>query len=444
VRRSFLIYLLVLVSCLVSGLAILLACAQVHFFKTVDEGFLGHLSEYDLKKELILAESTEFDRSRSLLEECEPTWATPDIFQVDFDLSAEYPLMSLPPKASDVALVFDELRAAGITNLHLTTQFHREKDEQDLNRLVQNVFSEKNSPALENVLIPLEFTRSASYSPFPPFLLNSAIPLSQISGDVSKLPVVNKLIHSPIDGVNFTPDDEIPSCVSFGFAKIESERTPYGKIFLMAKWDKHVIFNQLLLSAMALHHVKPSDLSIVMGEKISLGKGKPELSIDAFGCTPLSNLDPPSPRLIKAEQVVYSEETLEALKHPPKHALITSTAKGDINIQVIPQPYQTIYQFFQVTEYKKVATYLRLPLWLEACILLEFALICASFCYLSKSNCWLSYGLLLALIWPLNLLLLEKANYWIPLSPILFLILVGWCITTLAGAFTKKSSTSKN
>jgi hypothetical protein len=437
VSRSFRIYLLVLFFCLATGLASLFFAGQLPFIKNLDEGFLRHLAEVKLKKDLVLVDSKEDNkRSRTLLEPYEHAWS-PELFQVDFDLRSESLPISLPPKASDMALVFDELRAKGVTNLHLTTLFNAEEEEQALNQIVQNVFSPKNDPPLENVLIPLKLTRSASSKSFPPSLLRSSVPLSRIAGDPNKIPVVNRMIFSPFNDANFSSENTLPVCVSFGFTNIESEETPPGKVFLMAKWDGHIIFNQLLLSSMILHKVKPSDLTIVMGDKISLGKGKPELRIDAFGCTPLIDLNPPLPKLIQAEELFFSEKDSDLLKNLPKHALITSTAKDDINIQLIASPYSRIFQFYQFKNFRIAETYLRLPHWLEASLLFEFALIGACFSALAKPERLVAYVLLLVSIVPLHLFLIQFATYWVPLSPFLVVILVSLFTNLLAEALFK-------
>lgn len=428
-RRNFCIYLVFLSICLLTSITILLSGHHLKSIHATNNWFFKTIAQSQFADDLILDDYNGTATERKVLTEAEPVFTPPPFTVIDFDLNSGTLGMNIPPKASDVALILDELRSANITHLHLTTQFHREKNEGKLNSIVQDVFSNKNDPALENVLIPLEFTRAAKGSHFPSYLNNSSIPLDSIHGDIKSIPRVNKIIYSPYDGVNFQANDPIPSCMKFGFANLEAEDQPEGSVFLLARWDDRIIFNQLLLSTMVLHDVKPSDLTITMERKIDLGKGKPQLPIDLFGCSPLSDHQLHQTKAVSIDLLVLEEDKQKALKNAKKHALIVSSPTDGYSIQLIESPQSKVAQLYQAPLFDTVASFRRLPSWLEACILVEFTLICAYLYALTGSSRHLGYALLLVSALPCAVLLQFTCGYWLPITPVISLILIGWILS---------------
>ncbi len=390
-----------------------------------------------------LADYNGMDDSRSLKARDEQHVDTLPMSIVDFDLNSTKLNTSIPPTASDVALILEELRNDGAQHIHFSTQFHREESEGVLNNLVKQVFSSENSPPFKSVLIPLQFTRSAIQEELPEYLKRSGVPITEVIGNTNTLPTVNKVIHSPVDGVNFSNAQDIPSCVKFGFTALESEQAPEGKTFLLARWNDHIILHQLILSTMALAEVDISDLTIELGQFIKLGKDGPTIAIDNFGCATITLPEITPPASISADSMFDdevealangenpdSDKDANAHKHLSPHVLITSTDTDDISIQLVDQPYVKLHGLFQTPEFNQAVTYFRLPRWLEACILVEFTLICASFYTLRGGNRHLAYSLLLVSLWPLSVLLLSSAGYWMPISPVLTIIIAGWAVST--------------
>ena len=388
--------------------------------------FFEIVTQSQFSRDLILDDYDGTARERNVLTEADPVFIPPPLSVIDFDLNSNTLGITIPPKASDVALIFDELRASHISHLHLTTQFHRDEDEGTLNSIVQNVFSHKNDPPLENVLIPLEFTRAAKGTPFPSYLNASSVPLASLKGDTKSIPRINKVIHSPYDGVNFQSQDPIPDCMKFGFATLEAEELPEGSIFLLARWDDRIIFNQLLLSVMVLHQVQPHELTITMDGKIDLGKGKPQLPIDLFGCTPIAPNHTPPSTPIPVDLLVFEEDKKKVLNDAPKHAMIISTPTEGYSIQLIDSPQSKIGQLYQSPQFDVSGIYYRFPSWLEACILVECTLLCAALYALRGVRRHLAFALLLTCLLPCAATLQMLSNYWIPMTPIIGLVLVGW------------------
>ena len=113
------------------------------------------------------------------------------------------------------------------------------------------------------------------------------------------------------------------------------------------------------------------------------------------------------------------------------HILLISTPSDQANIQLIKTPYEKLSQLYQYPDQvERVSTFFRLPLWLEACLLVEFTLICATFYRLQGLDRHLFYALLLAFLWPLSALLTSSSGYWTPLSPILTVIFIGWAFSS--------------
>jgi len=353
--------------------------------------------------------------SHSLIEQ-EDIPAPVDI--VNFNLNDTSVYTSVPPLASDIAIVIDELRQQGVKNFHYYIPFHSEQQE-SASKIIQQVLAAKD-PTIENFMIPLRLTRTAHNHDPPQYLNRSSLPVSEISGSSKKIPIVDKIVFSPIDKVNFTNSNEIQSfsSIRFGFTKIESEKFDASKTPLLAIWKDRVLLNQLVISTMALH--KASGYTLL---KPSQGIEKPD-KFPASGIldTELNQLTQ------QLEEEKNDSDTTDTFQ---TNVILTSTDSPEYVMSLIQDPFEKITQLYQVQKFKKVHQFLRLPLWLEAIILVELTLICAFLYKCKQFDQHLIYALLAALLFPISMFLSSSVGYWLPISPLLMILCVGWFISTL-------------
>ena len=128
--------------------------------------------------------------------------------------------------------------------------------------------------ALPSVITTAPLTRNPIPSTMPPAFRRASVPLSQVTGDTTSLPIIN---HIPI------PNIVLGNKTSFaGFAFLESE-PPVDTPHLLARWDDSIVFSFSLLSAMRHFQVPPTAIDIRLGEYIALSKNGPYIPIDKYG-----------------------------------------------------------------------------------------------------------------------------------------------------------------
>ena len=108
-RRNFAIYLTILSVCLLSGIAVLLFGIKILPFRGVDNWMLSNTAESVHHQDYELADYNGMGASRSLKARDEHHIDTLPMSIVDFDLNSTKLNTSIPPTASDVALILEEL-----------------------------------------------------------------------------------------------------------------------------------------------------------------------------------------------------------------------------------------------------------------------------------------------------------------------------------------------
>jgi len=137
--------------------------------------------------------------------------------------------------------------------------------------------------------------------PMPPAFRHASIPLSAIPGDITTLPVVNRVsLGNIILGKENT---------SAGFQILDSEK-PASFVPLMARWDDRVVFAFPLLVVMQRFDLPLDGMEIRLGEYLRLGPNGPIVAIDRFGRLALTP-KPVSPyAVIRAESLIDGGDDL--------------------------------------------------------------------------------------------------------------------------------------
>lgn len=429
-RRNYAIYLTLLTLCFSVGISVLLIGHLITPLRNLDTK-LFRASIIQAHSELTLAKYNGTATHRDILNENidQPEVAALDV--VNLDLSNPDSVFANPPLASDMAAICENVRTYGAEHIHLTTQFHQDTVEPQLKHLIQRVLSKDNKdPFIKRFTIPLQIGLNVTENPAPAYLKTSTVSKKKVRGNLKLLPKVNSIVHSPIDNINFSSLLEIPSSVRFGFSEITTSEDSPDKIPLLAKWGDTILFHHSLLTFMSLNNVALDDIQINLGRSISLGKDKPSIAIDSFGYMQKQSF--PHSALLESYKVYDSTQLIDKEQTPLKsHVIITASSTGGTPFQLLSDPLATIHQFSQTPNYQVAASYLRLPIWLEAFILIEFILI-ATFLYrLRGINLHLCYLLLFVSSWLISQLFTQSTGYWFPYSSAIILILTAWITTTL-------------
>lgn len=440
-RRNYTIYLTLLTICFSIGISVLLIGHLIPPLKQLDSKLFSasvQLSE----SEFILSEYNGTDLRRDILTKNGDQLEVALVDVVNLDLSNQDSVFNNPPLASDIAAICENVRTYGADHIHLTTQFHQDTKEPYLKHLIQQVLSEKNKePFIKRFTIPLQLGLNVTEKPSPAYLKTSTITTKQAKGNLNLLPKVNSVIHSPIDKVNFSSLLEIPKSVRFGFSEITVIEDVPDKTPLLAKWGDRILFHHSLLTFMSLNNVILDDIKIRLGKDISLGKNKPSIPIDSFGYINKQTFT--KDELLNSYKVYNTTELINKEQTPLKrHVIITASATNDTAFQLVSDPLDAIHQFSLTPNYKIAKSYLRLPIWLEAFVLIEFILIIAFLYRFRGINLHLCYLLLIIVVWLLSQLFTQTTGYWYPYSPVIILIIQAWITTTFSSSKWKLRKSS--
>lgn len=128
--------------------------------------------------------------------------------------------------------------------------------------------------AIPHLITSAPLSRGSIPSPIPTAFRRASIGLSQIHGNQSLVPVVNRI---PIPGVLLGNKTSLA-----GFTTLESE-PDRNSLPLIAIWDDRVVLSFHLLAALNHLQIPPSSIEIQLGRHIYLGKKSHYIPIDNYG-----------------------------------------------------------------------------------------------------------------------------------------------------------------
>jgi hypothetical protein len=174
-----------------------------------------------------------------------------------------------PPSPVDIAVILKNLRRMGRDSAAIGMPLTwADPDVISLSAL------DRQLDAFPSVITAAPLARSPVPTPLPPAFRRGSLPLVSIEGDPSLLPRVDRI---PI------PDVVLGNNTSLaGFTILESEEA--GSLpHLLARWDDRAVLSFHLLAALQHSGVSIHEITIRLGEWISLGTDGPFIPIDEFG-----------------------------------------------------------------------------------------------------------------------------------------------------------------
>ena len=198
-KRNFTIYLSILCICLISGLVILFQ-GQVFLLNDksfnlpvsatlvkIDGAVFSETSKMHHKKNLVAGPYDGSAAQRKLLAFQALENDTAQLMQVTFDDDPNQYFASTPPSPTDVAIILHELHKQGVEHLFISTLLSWSS----IDELDSGVLYSEGLEGFSSVTITAPLTRSQSPKAIPPIFERSSIPLSQVKGNISSIPVVN-------------------------------------------------------------------------------------------------------------------------------------------------------------------------------------------------------------------------------------------------------------
>jgi hypothetical protein len=176
---------------------------------------------------------------------------------------------SSPPAPIDLAVIFTNFQRLGAEKAATAAVFAWEKPDP-----VGLAAFEKSLAGFDSLVMAVPLSRGVVAAPMPPSLRRASIPTSQIQGNPSTLPLVNRL---PIPGIILGGEATIA-----GFSVLESE--PSSRLLpLLARWEDRIVFSFPLLTVLQRLDLPLDGIEVRLGEFLKLGPSGPIIPIDGSG-----------------------------------------------------------------------------------------------------------------------------------------------------------------
>lgn len=126
----------------------------------------------------------------------------------------------------------------------------------------------------DSLVMAAPLSRAAVPELMPPAFRRASLPITAARGDVSALPVVNRI---PVSGLILGADN-----TRAGFQTLDSDKTGQPPP-LIARWDDRLVFALPVIAALDRLGLPIEGMEIQIGKFLSLGPDGPAVPIDAFG-----------------------------------------------------------------------------------------------------------------------------------------------------------------
>lgn len=310
---------------------------------------------------------------------------------------------SSPPSPVDLAVVFKILHEAGHRHLGCGYLMAWEQPDSLGRKAVR-----QRLDAFDSAVLGLPLSRGAAGQPLPSAFLRMSVEASQIQGDTSVLPQVNKVA---------SPEAELGGAKSqAGFTLLENELPAKDSQPLLARWGDRIVFALPLAAEIAALGIDPAEVKVTLGHEIRVGLDGPVVPIDALGRTapvaaPLV-VDTPAWKLI--DKVIPAPSASSPLLI--RDGRLDLPAPEGQWSESLPGMAQAIRS---APRYERPLTLQRLPVLAELALILLIAFFAAWATWI-RNFFWriLAVGLAAAFAAELLYLLSAHRNLWLPPLPV--------------------------
>lgn len=218
----------------------------------------------------------------------------PVIVSLDDDLHGFF--QSSPPAPIDMAVIFSNFHRLGAKKAAAAAVLAWEKPDP-----IGLAALEKSLSRFESLVMAAPLSRGVVATPMPPAFRRTSIEAKDVRGDVSSLPLVNRL---PIPGIILGGETALA-----GFSMLESE-VASRSLPLMARWEDRIVFSFSLLTVLQRLDLPLDGVEIRLGEFLKLGPAGPIVPVDEFGRFKMPNKAIPGYAEISAEALIDGGDDL--------------------------------------------------------------------------------------------------------------------------------------
>lgn len=212
----------------------------------------------------------------------------------------------------------------------------------------------------------------------------ASVAYDSVSGDASKLPVVNS-----IQGDNPELGGEKTTA---GFTTLRTEQSDEQRAYLLARWDDRVVFSHVLVAELANRGLSETDIQIEVGKEIRLGDDGPRVPIDFRGRVSLRGFARSGDQNPASAVIAGTLEESYFNRKEPVYFIDQRSALGKEELesnQILPLMVAAVRAAPQKVSVETVAS---VPIWVQLIVLFIVAGCCARFVFTGsqKTKFWRS------------------------------------------------------
>ena len=342
-------------------------------------------------------------------------------FHIPVDEKSTEVLESYPPSPTDWHALLKHMHEVGCKIAAIEQPMSWEGD--DLYHWGRLASLDRSLALYETAVLTVDLQRLPKHEAIPEYLRRTAIPLSNVNGELGSLVRVNRVLHAP--------SATAAQNIRFSFRVQESAE---GVAPQFVRWDDYLIPSFPLAVAMAHYKIPPDRVKIELGRHIRLGDG-PIIPIDEIGQLQMKLVERPQRAEISAEIAVLKSEIpqtrISGGSTIPRCALFTNAGADNPSPWDSHNHLQKIISSFDVLP-RPDGTELhhRLTIAGEIALLGLIAITAAFLASIPKLLRNFSFLILTLLLPALLVALFVGSHKWTPFAPVLATILVGWILAT--------------
>jgi hypothetical protein len=333
-----------------------------------------------------------------------------------------------PPTPVDFSVILKNLRRLGRESVAIGMPLSWAEPD-----MISLIALDQQLDAFPAVVTSAPLSRSPITSPLPPAFRRASIPLSQVKGDTTGLPIVNRVS---------IPDVVLGNATSLaGFTILESEPES-DQPYLLARWDERVVLSFQLLAVIDHYQLPPQSVEIRLGKYISLGMNGPFIPIDEYGRL---SFPPPSPRpqdmrSIPAENLIVAPDDFLD-DRPPGQVLIRNSMSSadEPSVRFSEALVPTVSLLADPSGTSTAQIFPRLPWYAELFWIASIVSMVHGLGNYPKLAGRLPLGGFAGLVLILHFILVPGAETWIPTFPSLAALLVAIPLTGQRRDYSRKA-----
>jgi hypothetical protein len=324
---------------------------------------------------------------------------------------------SSPPSPVDYAVILKNLRRLGRDSVAIGIPLSWAKTD-----VISLIALDQQLDAFPTAVTSAPLSRSPTPTPLPAAFRRASIPISQVKGSTTRLPIVNRVS---------IPDVVLGNKTSLaGFTVLESEAES-DRPYLLARWDDRVVFSFHLLAALENFNVPPESVEIHSGRYVSLGTDGPYIPIDEYGRLLFA---PPSPQDIDSipagTLIAAPDDFLADSKRGPVLIRDSMSSADETSLRFSESVVPTASLLIDPSGTSTAETFPRIPWYAELLFLASFLSLIHGLGNYPRSSGKLPLAGLAASVLILHFFIVPASATWIPTLPALAAAIVAIPLST--------------